>query len=208
MHALSSLVDLPDRDLLVELKRLVKQERHATASLIASLAEVDARRLFLGEGCSSLFVYCTRLLHLSESAAYARIAAARAGRRFPIILELLAGGEVSLTTVCLLAPHLTDDNYRRVLDTARRKGKREVEQLVAALHPQPDVVSTIRKLPVTNAPDASIRRATALVADATPEVTRVPVPASPAGAAPDTLSAAIAAAPPAAPRSRLRGIGR
>jgi hypothetical protein len=98
MNAPSSFVDLPDRDLLLAVKRLVEHERHATAALVASLAEVDARRLFLGEGCSSLFVYCTRVLHLSESAAYARIAVARVGRRFPVILELLAGGEVTLTT--------------------------------------------------------------------------------------------------------------
>jgi len=43
-------------------------ERRAMAALIRSLMELDARRLYLGEGCSSLFTYCTRVLHLSESA--------------------------------------------------------------------------------------------------------------------------------------------
>ncbi len=38
-------------------------------------------------------------LHLSEHAAYGRIAAARAVRRFPIILERLGEGSVTLTTV-------------------------------------------------------------------------------------------------------------
>jgi hypothetical protein len=54
-------------------KRLAAGERRATAVLIRSLMELDARRLYLSEGCSSLFTYCTQVLHLSESAAYNRI---------------------------------------------------------------------------------------------------------------------------------------
>jgi hypothetical protein len=41
----------------------------------ASLAEMDVRRLCLAQGYSSLFVYCTRALHLSEHAACGRIEA-------------------------------------------------------------------------------------------------------------------------------------
>src|SRR5688572_23507875 len=66
---------LSDDDLLTELLRLAATERTATVQLIAVLAEVDARRLYLGQGCSSLFVYCTRVLRLSEHAAYGRIEA-------------------------------------------------------------------------------------------------------------------------------------
>lgn len=106
-----SFVQLSDQDLLAEVKRLSACERQATVSLIASLMEVDARRLCRGEGCSSLFTYCTQVLHLSEHAAYRRIEAARAARRFPSILELLAEGAITLTTVGLLAPHLTADNH-------------------------------------------------------------------------------------------------
>ena len=68
-----------------------------------AIAEFDARRLYLAAGCSSLFVYCTQVLHLSEAAAYLRIEAARASRRFPAILTRLADGRLSLTTATLLA---------------------------------------------------------------------------------------------------------
>ena len=71
-------------------------------------------------------------------------ATARAARRFPIILDLLGAGEVTLTAIRLLAPHLTSDNQPDVLERARHKGKREVELLVAMLHPRPDVPSAIR----------------------------------------------------------------
>ena len=40
-----------DRDLLAMVHRLASDERRATAHLIASLAELDARRLYLGQGC-------------------------------------------------------------------------------------------------------------------------------------------------------------
>jgi hypothetical protein len=86
-------------------------------------------------------------LHLSEPAAYNRIEVARAARRFPSILDGLAAGELTLASVKLLAPHLTPDNHRDVLARARDQGKREVEVLVATLHPRPDVPSAIRKLP-------------------------------------------------------------
>ena len=88
------------------------REREATARLIALLAEVDERRLYLGEGCSSLFTYCTQALHLSEHAAYGRIEAARAARRFPVVLDLLSEASLTLTSVTLLAPHLTPTNHR------------------------------------------------------------------------------------------------
>ena len=59
---------------------LVRQLARATARLVAALGELDARRLYLGEGYSSLFTYCTQVMRLSEHAAYGRIEAARAAR--------------------------------------------------------------------------------------------------------------------------------
>src|SRR5690348_13279848 len=114
---------LSDAELLVEVKALAGAERHATARLIAVLSEVDARRLYLAEGCSSLFTYCTQVLHLSEHAAYRRIEAARTARKWPVLLELLADGSVHLTTITLLAPHLTTENHRDLLAAARHKSK-------------------------------------------------------------------------------------
>ena len=69
---------LSDDALLDEVTRAAAGERRATARLIALLGELDARRLYLAQGCSSLFTYSTRVLHLSEHAAYGRIEAARA----------------------------------------------------------------------------------------------------------------------------------
>ena len=60
------LESLSDDELIAETKRLVTAERAATAALLRSLMEIDTRRLYLREGCSSLFTYCTHVLHLAE----------------------------------------------------------------------------------------------------------------------------------------------
>jgi hypothetical protein len=80
---LSAASRLSDQELLAQVSILARREREATAVLVAHLAVLDERRLYLGEGCSSLFVYCTRVLHLSENAAYRRVEAARVVRAYP-----------------------------------------------------------------------------------------------------------------------------
>ncbi len=143
----SLVSDLSDAALLAEAVRVAGAERRATAGLVALLAEVDARKLYLGEGYPSLFAWCTAVLHLSEPAAYSRIAAARAARRYPIIVTLLGNGDVALTAITLLTAHLTDENHETLLEAARYASKRDVERLVASLVPQPSIASTLRRLP-------------------------------------------------------------
>lgn len=131
--------DLSDQELIAETKRLAAAERVATAALIRSLMELDARRLYLGEGCASLFTYCTEVLRLSEDAAYNRMEVTRAARRFPMILDLLEEGALTLTAARRLGPHLTEGNVQSLLDAARFTTKRELEELIATLNPMPDV---------------------------------------------------------------------
>jgi hypothetical protein len=95
-----SIQHLSDEQLLDDLQTTATLERGATAQLIALLAEMDARQLYLAQGYSSLFTYCTRCLRLSEHAAYGRIEAARATRRYPLILDWLTDGSLTLTSVC------------------------------------------------------------------------------------------------------------
>jgi hypothetical protein len=160
---------LSDVELEAQVKRLAGCEREATAHLVAHLAELDARRLYLGAGFSSLFSYCTTVLRLSEHETYNRIEAARATRKFPIILDMLGKGALNLTTVRLLAPHLERGSHEELLAAASGRSKREVEELLARRFPRPDVRSLVRKLPVAAPPTVS----------STPPT----VPASPSGAA-------------------------
>jgi len=146
---------LADLELVARVKLLAQREREATVVLIAHLAILDERGLYLAEGCSSMFTYCLQVLQLSEHAAYGRIEAARAARKYPIILELLGDGSVNLTTITLLAPHLTLENHVDLLAAAKHQRKRQVEELVARLRPRPSVPSLIRRLPAPNRTPAS-----------------------------------------------------
>jgi len=138
---------LTDDELLRRVRDLAGREREATVELVAHLAEVDTRKLYLSQGYGSLFSYCTESLRLAEHAAYNRIEAARASRRFPRILDRLADGSLNLSTVRLLAPHLTSETHEKLLDQAAGKTKRAVEALVARLAPRPDVPASVRRLP-------------------------------------------------------------
>lgn len=179
---------LADSELLTEVARVAACERKTTTHLVALLAELDARRLYLGQGCSSLFTYCTEVLHLSEHAAYNRIQAARAARRFPLILERLADGSIHLTAVRLLEPHLTSENHRNVLDAAQHKSKREIELLIARLHPQPDVRPSVRKLPNPAPVGQPVEKLHAGIVPNLESVSLSPAPKLPAPARPTVVS--------------------
>ena len=124
---------LSDADLVTEIARRAAAERQATAAIIRVLIEFDRRRLYLGEGYSSLFAYCTHVLHYSEHAAFNRIEVARAAARWPQLLDCLEDGSLHLAGARLLAPHLTEENLDRALEEARYKSKREIEEVAAGL---------------------------------------------------------------------------
>jgi hypothetical protein len=142
-----NLADLSSDQLRAEVMKWAHQERQATAALIRCLIEVDARRLYLADGYSSLFTFCTQVLHLSEHAALGRIEVARAAKRLPTLLCHLENGAITVTNARMLAPLLTEANCDELLASARHRSKREVEEIIARLRPQPDVRSVVRKLP-------------------------------------------------------------
>jgi hypothetical protein len=143
---LVSLTRLSDVELVGRLRALIVRERDAAAEIVAHLAEMETRDLHLREGYGSLYLYCRDALGLSEWEAYNRIEVARTARQFPVILEMLAEGCVSLTAVRLLSPHLTPENHRDLLASARGKRKLQVQEMVAALAPRPDVPSSVRRV--------------------------------------------------------------
>jgi 5-methylcytosine-specific restriction endonuclease McrA len=126
-----SLTHLSDTVLLRDLHTLIVQERDTAAAVLAHLAEVDARRLYVPLGYSSMHGYCMEELRFSEDAAYKRIQAARAAREFPILFTELAEGRLHLTAVCLLAPHLTPENAEELVRAAAHRRKSEIEDLLA-----------------------------------------------------------------------------
>src|SRR5262245_42498693 len=146
-----SLQSLSDDELLASLTRLLGSSRSVESEIVAHIAEVERRRLYARAASPSMFVYCTSILHLSEAEAYLRIRAARASRRFPIVLAMLADGRLHLSGLAKLSPCLTRENGEALLARAVHRSKREIEGLVAEVAPRPDVPATVRRLPVKTA---------------------------------------------------------
>ena len=138
---------LTDDELDRETRRVALIERETTVDLLRLLIEVERRGVHLALGYSSLFTYCTRALSLSEQAAYSRITAARAAKRQPRLLEMLVEGALTLSSVGILAPHLTEETADALMDAARFKSTRDVERLIASAFPQPAIETSIRALP-------------------------------------------------------------
>jgi hypothetical protein len=118
-----SLTHLSDAALLRDLATLITQDRVTTAVLLAHIAEVDARRLYAPAGYPSMHAYCVEELRLSEDCALKRIHAARAARRFPVLFSALSEGRLHLAGVCLLAPHLTEENVEPLVEAATHRRK-------------------------------------------------------------------------------------
>ena len=143
---------LTDVALLREFADHVAKERGATAVVLADIAEIAARKLYRQAGYPSMFEFLVREMKYSEAAAYKRLRAAVAARRFPEILKAIEGGRLHLSGVVLLVPLLSEDTADELLAMAAHKTKSQIEQALAQRFPKPDVPTRIRALPSPQAP--------------------------------------------------------
>lgn len=137
---------LPDHALLAEVTRLLSHERGHTAALLAHLAEVETRRLYAIPGYHSMHEWCVGELHLSRDAAYRRIRAARAARKFPALLAAVAEGRLHLTAVGLLDPWLTPANFDELVASATHLDREAIELMLAHRYPRSDEPTEVRPL--------------------------------------------------------------
>ena len=128
---------LSDTDLTAALLQALASERSNVAASIACLIEITARDLHTRLGASSLFVYLTRDLRLSESSASKRCAAVRAIRRFPEILDGIQSGRLHLSNISLISRHLTVENCARLIALAQKETQRGLEKVLAMEFTQP-----------------------------------------------------------------------
>jgi hypothetical protein len=193
---------LTDAELMESIPALVGDERAAMARLLARLAEVEARRLYVPAGYDSLYAYCHEGLGYSEDEAYNRKTVALLARRYPAVIEMLADGRLGLTVLRLLARVVNDDNWQAVFAEAAGKAKRDVENLVARLAPQPDVPATLRKLPGARAavPERQAEEGAVAPLPTAPMPSTAPLQSGDATGGP--VTAPTMAPAPASPRSR------
>jgi hypothetical protein len=140
------LFQVSDGALALKMVALVARDRATTAELLAHISEFDVRRLYAPQGYPSMHAYCVGELRLSDDAAFKRIRAARAGREFPAIFDMVADGRLHLAAVVMLKPCLTHENADDLLAAATHRTKAEIEHLLAQRFPQPDVPGSVRAL--------------------------------------------------------------
>jgi hypothetical protein len=150
---LYSLEHLSDDELHRGTRRLIGRSNQVLAALLAHLAEVESRGIHRERACASLGTYCIYELRLSEDEAFRRAKASRIARQFPILFEQVAAGEIHLTGILLLGPHLTEENHREVLSRAKHRTKSEIQRLVRRPNPLPGVLAR-SQLPACERDDA------------------------------------------------------
>jgi 5-methylcytosine-specific restriction endonuclease McrA len=152
------LAHLSDDELLANTRRLVGKSNQLLAALLAHLAEVEARGVHRTRRCASLYTYCIYELRFSEDAAARRSAAARLVKQFPVLFAAIANGELHLTGLLMIGPHLTFENHAAVLGRAKFRTKKELGKLVRDLNPLPQVAD--RMQPIGPAPMLAPRNPT------------------------------------------------
>ena len=133
-----SLTHVRDEVLLRNTQTLIAEERGTMAFVLAHLAEIDARKLYAPLGYPSMFAYCVEELRFSEDSAKKRIQAARIARQYPILFTELAEGRLHVTAICVLAPHLTEENVLEIVRAAAHRRQSEIYDLLRVCTPASD----------------------------------------------------------------------
>ncbi len=134
---------LRSQELLARLDDQLAQDRSTTAELIALLGEVEERRLYRPAGDRSMFLYCVGKHGMSEDVACHRLRTARAARRFPTILEMIADGRLHVSGASMLSRFVTPENASELLSAAAHRSRRQIERLLAERFPRADVATVL-----------------------------------------------------------------
>src|SRR4051812_24266357 len=113
-----TLASLSNDDLFVIVQRLTARSNVTLADLLAHLGEVERRGIHRLRACASLYSYCIYELRMSEDAAYRRSKAARLVREYPELHDTVAKGEIHLTGVLMIGPHLGGERHAEILQRA------------------------------------------------------------------------------------------
>ncbi len=142
----SVLAKLSNHEIIRKGDRAVHSRHELSIEILDCLVEIERRLIFLKEGYSSLFDYCTRRWHYSPPKAGRFIAAARCMKNFPAVRNLLSRRRITLCGVSRIAGILTDENADRIIREVSGKRFVEIEKIVASLKIAPKTRESIRPI--------------------------------------------------------------
>jgi 5-methylcytosine-specific restriction endonuclease McrA len=128
---MKALKGLSDHDLLGRLNRLVQKEQKLTLEILAHLAEVARRELYLSRGYATLADYCISEMGYGESSAWRRVRVARVIKDIPEVYDLLEKQALTVSAVLQIAKVLTTKNKDNLLPRVSSKSRSEIERVVA-----------------------------------------------------------------------------
>ena len=140
------LAKLSNKQLIQKGDRAVRTRHELAIEVLDCLIEIDRRSLYLSEGYSSLFNYCTRRWNYSHPKAGRTIMAARCMKNFPGVRDLLVKRKITLCGVSRIAAILTEENCEELLRRVSGKRYIEIEKIVASLRTAPAIREIIRPI--------------------------------------------------------------
>ncbi|MDB4943188.1 MAG: hypothetical protein JWP97_2722 [Labilithrix sp.] len=141
-----ALTAYADDQLLAALQALRSAKRRIDARMLRMLVEVEDRRLELRSASSSIYDFCRRFLLMSESGAFRRSVAVKMVRRHPELLEHLAEGHLTLSSMVMLDGLLTRENAASLVASVSGRTTSEVKALIVEQAPRADVPTRLERV--------------------------------------------------------------
>src|SRR4051812_19315536 len=114
---------------------LSKEFRRAEYELIEILQKVEDAKIHLALGFSSLFVYATESLGLSENNAYNFTSIARKAKSIPELKEKIRSGDLSVSKAKRILSVVTPQNKNEWIEKAITMPKAQLEKEVIKVNP-------------------------------------------------------------------------
>ncbi|MDB4943118.1 MAG: hypothetical protein JWP97_2652 [Labilithrix sp.] len=142
----SDLDGYEDDQLLAALQALRSTKRRIDARMLRMLVEVEDRRLELRTAYTSIYDFCRRFLLMSESGSFRRSVAVKMVRRHPELLDHLAEGHLTLSSMVMLDGLLTAENAASLVALVAGKTTSEVKALLVERAPRPAVPTRLERV--------------------------------------------------------------
>jgi hypothetical protein len=125
--------DTSNADLLAETKSLVRSSDDLEVKILYRLDEIRCRGLDSAMGYGSTTRFAVEVLGMTPDQAAKRLAALTNCRQWPELMVLLEKGAISLSTVNMVGPKLTEANKDLLLGELAGKSTRETRLLLASV---------------------------------------------------------------------------
>lgn len=140
------------------LKTLVQKERELLHEILQVICEVDARKLFLEMGFSSLFDYLTVGVGYSQGGAQRRIDAARLLSELPEIGEKIQSGAIKMNKISMVQK-AAREAAKLNSQTVRSEEKRQLLELISekSIFESQKEIATFFDIPVVQKQETKVQ---------------------------------------------------